>query len=532
MKLISVEKMKQLESAANDGGYSYEKMMAKAGTNLATVVHEQYYSAATSRVLGLVGGGNNGGDTLIALAALQEAGWTACAVIVKEDAQWQSLMDKLREAGGKVAGLDQLEPELKKADLVLDGVIGTGFSGSMREDLAGVLNKVAKLAEDKVVVAVDCPSGTDCTSGEASPAVLKADLTVSMEAIKIGMLRFPAYDNCGDLKTVDLGIPAKFLKQFDDGDRVIDSDMVKDFLPERKRNSHKGTYGHLVVCGGCVNYAGAPVLSARSAYRAGAGLVESALPERIYESATANNPESIYTLLEDEDGVISENAAGTLLKRLAGVDCLLIGPGFGTEDTSFRFLQRVLFGSNGKTQAAGAGFVPDMNAKKEKDPQAMPPLVIDADGLRLLAKVENWSKKIKVPFVLTPHPGEMSVLTGLSVEEIQEDRINIARKFAQEWNGTLVLKGALTVVASPDGKVAVMPFASSALAKAGTGDVLAGLIAGLISQGVSTYQAATAGVWLHARAAELAVRENGSERSLLAGDLIQTIPQVFNELER
>lgn len=530
MKLITVEKMKELESTANAGGYSYEKMMAKAGENLALVVHEWFFSEEINHVIGLVGAGNNGGDTLIALTALQKLGWKCSAIIVKADDQWQSLINQLCDSGGKVMESGQMEKELAEAQVVLDGVIGTGFKPPMHDSVAEVFRKAAKVCEETIIVAVDCPSGMDCTTGEVSPETLKADLTVSMEAVKEGMLKFPAFDYCGELTTVDLGIPAKYLKQVNSGDAVIDRQMVKAFMPRRESNSHKGTFGHLIVCGGSVNYPGAAMLAAKSAYRVGAGLVECAIPERIYEAAVTNNLESIFTLLVDEDGVIAESAAATLMPKLASVQCLLLGPGIGREETTQRFIQKVIFESDKKNLPAGVGFVPGVAKIHASQTGKFPPMVIDADALRLISKTENWYQKLPSKVVLTPHPGEMSALTGLSIDEIQRDRMSITRKYAMQWQQVVVLKGALTLVASPAGNVVVLPFANSALAKAGTGDVLAGIIAGLIAQGVDPYIAAQIGVWMHAQAAVETQIWQGSEYSLLASDLVNALPQVFHWL--
>jgi hydroxyethylthiazole kinase-like uncharacterized protein yjeF len=530
VKLLSVMKMKELESAANAGGYGYDKMMVKAGENLAYEVHERFFSEDLNSVIGLVGAGNNGGDTLIALSELQKLGWKCSAIMVKADDQWQSLINKFCESGGRVVESAQMEKELAESQVVLDGVIGTGFKPPMSDSLAEVFSKAAKICEEKIIVAVDCPSGMDCTTGEVSPEALKADLTVSMEAVKEGMVKFPAFDYCGELVTVDLGIPAKTLKQLASGDAVIDRQMVKGFMPRRESNSHKGTFGHVIVCGGSVNYPGAAMLAAKSAYRVGAGLVECAIPERIYEAAVANNLENIFTLLVDEDGVIAENAAATLISKLASAQCLLLGTGIGREETTQRFIQKVIFESDKKNLPAGVGFVPGVAKKTASQGGKFPPIVIDADALHLISRTENWYHKLPSKAVLTPHPGEMSALTGLSIDEIQNDRMSVARKYAMQWQQVVVLKGALTLVASPAGNVAVLPFASSALAKAGTGDVLAGIIAGLIAQGVELYIAAQIGVWMHAQAAVETRIWQGNEYSLLASELVNALPQVLHWL--
>ncbi|MBA4376491.1 MAG: hypothetical protein C0401_10015 [Anaerolinea sp.] len=535
MKLLNVEIMKQLESAADAGGYTFEKMMTKAGQNLAHVVHERYYTGDQNHALGLVGAGNNGGDTLVALSMLQESGWTCSAVLLKPASQPNVLIEEYRKVGGKLLELGDegnswLINEIDQARVILDGVFGTGFKLPIRSPYKEILELVGKKSSGKMIVAVDCPSGIDCISGMASPETLKADLTVCMEAVKEGLLKFPAFNYCGEIVTVDLGIPPKHKKDVKGDDIVIDSQFVKKSLPTRKSDAHKGDFGHVIVCGGSVNYVGAPVLAGKSAYRVGAGLVECAVPERIYEAAAAASLESTWLLLEDVDGVIAESASSTLISRLKDADCLLIGPGIGREDTTLRFFNRSIFESFTNTQSASIGFVPKNIPMKSDIQSRLPPLVIDADALRLLSKTTDWFKRLKALAVLTPHPGEMACLTGLTVDEIQNDRLSIARQFATKWGQVVVLKGALTVVASPEGRIAVLPFADSMLAKAGTGDVLAGMIAGLIAQGVPLFDAASAGVWIHAHAGVLAAQKLGSSISLLASEMPDAIPGVFNSL--
>jgi ADP-dependent NAD(P)H-hydrate dehydratase / NAD(P)H-hydrate epimerase len=494
-------------------------------------VHERFFSSEVKRVIGLCGAGNNGGDTLIALIELQKLGWESSACVVKVDAQWQALIDQLLAGGGKLVEINQLEKESAECQVILDGIFGTGFTPPMREDSMAVFQKAARARKGRILVAVDCPSGVDCTTGEVSPETLHADLTVCMEAVKEGMAKMPAFEYCGELESVDLGIPAKFLKHFDNGDRVVEAGMIRKVLPKRSANSHKGSFGHLIVCGGSVNYPGAPMLAAKSAYRTGTGLVECAIPERIYEAAVANNVESIFTLLEDEVGVIAENASATLASKLSTAECLLLGPGIGREETTQRFLQRILFEVDGRKSATGAGFVPGMANIKSKQKAQLPPMVIDADALRLLAKHEGWFEKLPAQVVLTPHPGEMSALTGVSTEEIQKDRFGMVRHFAGLWKKVVVLKGAVTLVGSPEGEVAAIPFANSILAKAGTGDVLAGIIAGLMAQGLDAYPAAWSGAWIHAQAGKVVLKRQGSEFSLTAGDLVAAIPQVMADLK-
>lgn len=536
MLLLSVEKMKEFEKQADAQGYPFAEMMKAAGGSLATIIDQRWQSADKKIITGLVGGGMNGADTLIALVKLQHAGWQTHAVFLDPAEQLDWVMRDINDAGCEVLFIEEAHRRvtevLKESPFVLDGILGTGFKPPMRETLAEKMKFLAERCSEKTIIAVDCPSGVDCSTGLVSPNTMKATMTVCMEAVKVGLVKFPAFEYVGDLVCADVGIVKNLHSKIEKGDFVIDSTVARNVLPGRERDSHKGTFGTVLVAGGSVNYPGAPVFSARSAYQIGAGLVKTAVPERIYEAVVGNCLESTWLILDDENGVISESAIKVIMKELSQVDCLILGPGIGREDTTLRFIHGLLDMSKEKNTPKKMGLIPSGTAISSGSITRIPPVVIDADGLRLLAKNNGWQKMLEgKAVVLTPHPGEMSVLTGLSIEEIQNDRIEICRKFAHEWQQCVVLKGALTVIASPDCQVAVCPVATSALAKAGSGDVLTGLIAGLIAQGAGLFEAATAGVWIHANAGLLASSRLGSEQCVVLNDLMEAIPEVVKDLK-
>jgi NAD(P)H-hydrate epimerase len=227
-------------------------------------------------------------------------------------------------------------------------------------------------------------------------------------------------------------------------------------------------------------------------------------------------------------GVIAAEAAEVLLKSLGRATALLIGPGFGLEDTTKDFIDR-LFGGQ-RTHRGGVGFVQAAGSSSNA-PNKLPPVVIDADGLKLLARLANWPARLPPLSVLTPHPGEMAILTGLTTEIIQADRLGVAERFAREWGHVVVLKGAFTVISEPGGMTVVIPVATPALARAGTGDVLAGLIVGLRAQGLPAFQASIAGAWIHAQAGLRAAELMGSTAAVLAGDVLQAVPNVLASLQ-
>lgn len=542
MKLVTVAEMQAIEREADASGLSYERMMENAGSGLAEVVAEVYGDLKDGGALGLVGSGNNGGDALVALSVLAGQGWMASAYIVRPRPADDPLVVRLYEAGGKIyqaaedEGFASLKALLSQHAVVLDGVLGTGARLPLKAEVAGALDEarrtIQRLEAPPRVVAVDCPSGVDCDSGQAASECIPADLTVTMAAVKRGLLAFPAFSLVGDLRVVGIGLPDEgaALQAWQSVRRVVPTaERIRQVLPERPADAHKGTFGTALIAAGSVNYTGAALLSGEAAYRIGAGLVTMAVPAPLHAVLAGQLPEATWLLLPHDAGVIAPGAADVILKNLGRATAMLVGPGFGMEDATRDFLAR-LIGSDSRPSRGGIGFVRQAKTGAPSEQATLPPLVIDADGLKLLARLPDWPARLPVPAVLTPHPGEMAVLTGLSTEEIQADRLGVAGRFSQEWGHVVVLKGAFTVIAAPDGQEAVIPVATAALARAGTGDVLAGLIAGLRAQGVEAYPAAIAGAWIHAQAGLRAAEMLGSTASVLAGDVLEAVIEVISEL--
>jgi NAD(P)H-hydrate epimerase len=341
----------------------------------------------------------------------------------------------------------------------------------------------------------------------------------------------PAFDFVGELRVVDIGLPPDLPGMKSIQTEVVEEQLVSRLLPTRPSDSHKGTFGAAMIAAGSVSYTGAAFLAGSAAYRAGAGLVTLAVPTPLHAALAGKFPEATWLLLPHELGVISRNASDVLMEGVRSYTALLIGPGLGTESTTAEFISRLLNGSARTTRGTAAmGFVGAGGGNAVPVAGRLPPLVFDADGLKLLAQIESWHKSIPGTAILTPHPGEMSILTGLSKGEIQHDRPGVAARFAKTWGHVVVLKGAFTVVAAPQGDLAIVPVASAALARAGTGDVLAGLIVGLRAQGVGPFEAARAGAWIHAQAGLYAARRLGNVTSVLAGDVLESVAGVISDL--
>ena len=538
MKLVTVSQMQAIEKEADENGLTYDQMMENAGRGLADIIIDMYAEDAEPEVVGLVGPGNNGGDTLVAMSVLAANGWKARAYLVKR--KKDELVKRFGSAGGEILSGDnafqQLAEAIDTADVLLDGVLATGVKLPLKKEIAELLSEVNDILdgmeEAPLIVAVDCPSGVDCDSGEVADETIGADLTVTMAAVKQGLLKLPAFEYAGDLEVVDIDLPEDLPSFQDLKTEVADPDSIAALLPERSLDSHKGTFGTALIAAGSVNYTGAALLAGEAAYRVGAGLVTMAIPASLHGTLAGRFPEATWVLLPHEMGVISSSGAEILAKNFERATALLIGPGFGMENSTKEFIENVLEGKySAKKTAQRIGFVRQEMEKTEENQSKLPPLVLDADGLKLVAKISDWSKKIPGPAILTPHPGEMSVLTGLSKEEIQENRQDIASKYAKEWGHVVVLKGAFTVIAAPDGRLTIIPVASPALARAGTGDVLAGLIVGLRAQGLDPFDAAVAGAWIHAQAGLYAADDLGTTASVLAGDVLDSVSDVISDLE-
>ncbi len=513
MKYVSVEEMVQIERESDAKGHTYPEMMENAGRGLAEIVHNTYGDLDPKRAVALVGPGNNGGDALVALDYLASWGWEVTALIVGSREEGDPLLDRVREAGGRILDLDDMDSEvvireeLSLPEVLLDGVLGTGthlpVRGELGERLDIARRTLAGMEDPPHVVAVDCPSGVDTDTGEVDPVCIPAEITVTMAAVKQGLLKFPAFRFLGDLRVVDIGLPPDLESYQAIQREVVGYDWVKGVLPKRPLDSHKGTFGTALIVAGSVHFTGAAALSAEGAYRVGAGLVTLAVPQPLHGALAGSLRETTWLPLPHQNGFISVEAVDLVQESLDGASALLIGPGFGVQETTKAFLTYLL------------------------QSKPLPPVVVDADGLKLLSYIGNWSENLPSPSVLTPHPGEMSVMTGLGTDQIQADRVDMAERFAREWGHVVVLKGALTVIASPDGQTMIVPIATPALASAGTGDVLAGVIVGLIAEGLDPFRAASAGAWIHGQAGLAAAARLGNTASVLAGDVADSLVDVL-----
>jgi NAD(P)H-hydrate epimerase len=564
MRILTVGEMRRVEAAADESGHSYDEMMERAGRGVAEAVMVRR-AVEGCRILILVGPGNNGGDGLVAARYLAAAGAEVSCYLLKPRAEEDPNLQAVREMELFLvdASNDQRWRVLRQlvagADVILDALLGTGVRLPLKGTVAELLGEVkaglevrraAQVAarrlttperpgtalSDPLIVAADGPSGLDYDCGELDPQALGADLTVTFAYPKSGHLLFPSAAACGNLVVADIGVDPKLVQRLlgDPKLELATPEMVGPMLPARPRDSHKGTFGKVLLVVGSINYTGAAYLAASGATRVGAGLVTLAVPAAIHGALASKISEATYLILPQAMGIVAPDAVELLLEKVGDYQAMLLGSGLTQEKEAVEFVHKLFRTETHPRRKRRIGFQAGEARQEEsgeEDESSFPPLVVDADGLNALAQLENeeWWQWLPAPSVLTPHPGEMARLMGVDTGEVQANRIGAAREMAVRWGHVVLLKGAHSVVADPDGRAVVLPFATSALASAGTGDVLAGAIVGLMAQGLSAFDAALAGAYVHGLAGSWTGEEVGSAGSV-AGDLLPRLPRALREL--
>jgi hydroxyethylthiazole kinase-like uncharacterized protein yjeF len=494
-------------------------LMENAGAAVAAAIRQRY--PAARRPVVLCGRGNNGGDGFVVasrLRDLQPAVYlTASRTDVKGDARTH--LAAYEGTGGRVtelldaAGWQAARQAVRRADVLVDALLGTGLRDRPSGLLGQIIGDIASAAGPGVpIVAVDIPSGLPSDTGDVAWETVRAALTVTFAAPKHGHVLPPACERVGELVVADIGIPAAVLAETGARLWLLEARDAARAFPPRKPDAHKGTFGHVLVVAGSVGKSGAAILSACGALRAGAGLVTVATPAPALPMVAAGRPELMTEPLPvGGNGGLDREALGRALALAGQVDAVVVGPGLGQDEATRDFVR---------------GLVADCAA----------PLVIDADGLNALAPDRSSTEpaaavlqKRSAATVVTPHPGEMARLVGSDTAAVQRRRLDIAREFAAASRAIAVLKGYRTLVADPEGRAGVNPTGNPGMATGGTGDALSGILGALLARGLDAWTAATAGVYVHGLAGDVAARRLGQE-SLLAGDLVDALPEAIRSL--
>ncbi len=516
MKLLTAAEMMRIDSQAiNEYGIPGMVLMENAAIQTVEMVSELLPVVEGSRVIILAGKGNNGGDGLAIARHLTSMGARVLLFMLCEPESLKGDAAANYAITRKIcqeiypmtieAHLDKLMISILQADLIVDAIYGIGFRGELPELESQVVRMVNW--SSLPVVSVDIPSGVEADTGRVCGEAIKATCTVTFALPKIGLILEPGKEYAGTVSVADITIPRALMESADLKTHLITEAMVVKCLNRREAESHKGSYGHVLAVGGSRGLTGAIRMTALAALRAGAGLVTAAVPDSLCNYVDAACAEVMAApLRETSDGAIGLEALPALENLLGTTTVCAIGPGMSRYPEALNIVSHVL-------EKSGV------------------PVIIDADGLNALQGQKEHLKNRQIPVIITPHPGEMARLAGRSISEIQSHRLEIARSFAEEWGIIVVLKGNKTVVASPDGELFVNVNGNPGMATAGTGDVLTGVIAGLVAQGLKVLDASVAGVYIHGYAGDRAAAVL-SMPGMIAGDLIQFLPEALKTLER
>ncbi|NQT31956.1 MAG: NAD(P)H-hydrate dehydratase [Deltaproteobacteria bacterium] len=517
MKILTASQIRQLEERCAGIGLPSDKLMENAGKAVAGEVERILGGTDRRHILFLVGPGNNGGDGLVAARHLHDWGARVTVYLLGRRGDDDPNLKLVRERdigcveAAKDEGLSQFNEALASADAVIDALFGTGtarpFSGNILSILDRV-NKAKKKRPRRRIIALDLPSGINADSGAVDPATLYADYTITLGCPKPGLFNFPGAERVGKITVADIGMPENMAEEATS--EYLTGEWVRPVLPERPLQANKGSFGRVLVVAGSMKYIGAAYLACSGAIRVGAGLVTLAATPTLQSILASKLTEVTYLPLpESRPGAVSPEAVRLISQQFESYNVLLLGCGLGQSQAVVKLVRSILI---------------------PRQRRELPVLVLDADALNTLADTPRWWQQLTTDAILTPHSGEMARLTGMAVAEIQADRLEVAKKWAAEWNKTVVLKGAYTVIASPEGRSVISPVANPGLASAGSGDVLTGAIAGLAAQGLPLFEAAAVGVYLHGEAGEL-VRNRLGDAGMIASDLLPELPVVIKNLK-
>lgn len=511
MKVLSVSQMKEAERRAQLHGIDFSRLMENAGSAAARVIKDMV-SVSGRRVAVVCGRGNNGGDGFVIARKLIDSGAKVTVVLadsVPKTREAAEAFETLSLMNANVLRVDiddrAIEQTVLSAEIIVDAVYGTGFSGQISPRVANIFRCINNSSAR--VVSIDVASGINADNGQADQDAVMADDTVVLAAYKAGHFIYPAAEFCGRLHIVSIGIPDGIFDEIDDAIGVADDELLHECFEARKTDSHKGDYGKLLCITGSLGMTGSAILAARAAHKVGAGLVTVAAPVCVSQALSAALLEQTMLFTGGNNlGTVSQKDWQNIRDRMSKSTAVVIGCGLGNnEDTR--------------------------NVVCEAIRYADCPMVIDADGINAVAKNIDILREAKGTVILTPHAAEMSRLVGVSVDEINCRRLDIARDFAKQYNVVLVLKGANTVIATPSGSTYINTTGNAAMAKAGSGDLLAGIIGGLLARGISPEKSAVCGVYLHGALGDECVKTM-SEHSVMAGDLLAEIPFFLKRKER
>lgn len=502
MKILKSDEIRRIELAAEESGLSMKYLMRAAGLSVAQQIEDM--TSPPSAIAVLCGRGNNAGDGFVCALKLWEDGYDVIAILADGEPKTDLARHEYRRLLGKVRVVNYpekptaAETVIDQADIIIDALFGFGFSGT----LSGSPLKLVELANQAKAkrLAIDLPTGVDCDSARVSEHAFKADYTVTFTALKPALVSYPAKGYCGEVFLRQVGVPDEFISEARSNIVCPELEDISALLPKLDPNSNKGSHGTLAIVCGSHGMTGACVMAARAALRSGVGLVNIVTEASTYPIIAAQVPEAVYTIVDYSVPHDIEKLKLTLEKA----DACLVGCGMG-KALSEKICD-IVFAS------------------------CKAPIVIDADALNFLSRHKEKLHSLNANTVFTPHPGEISRLTGRAVDDIQSDRMGAAQSFARENGGILLLKGAASIIANGS-QLVVNPTGNAGMAKGGNGDVLSGIIASLLAQGISPFEATIAGTYIHGMAGDICASQL-SQRATLPTDIIDSLAEVFTRIEK
>ncbi len=511
MHLVTADEMREMDRQTIESfGLPGRVLMENAGRGAARVLMKKFPDLSSIRVAIASGRGNNGGDGFVIARYLAHAGIPVTVYLLSESSRLSgdtadnfnllaALNIPVREVTNE-SDFNQVKTEMAHHQLWVDAILGTGLNSEVKGFFKSVINYINKL--NRTVLSVDIPSGLHTDSAKPCGTCIRADVTVTFAFPKIGHIQLPGADYTGELHIIDIGIPPHIVENVPPQHHLISKESIKSLIRPRACDIHKGGTGHVLVLAGSPGKTGAAAMTAMSALRSGAGLVTLGIPESL-NSVVESQALEVMTiaLAETETGALSDASIDTVLPLLENKKCLTFGPGIGTHPKTKQLVMRLIR-------------------------ECPVPMIIDADGLNNLADHPEILHSCKSEVILTPHPGEMARMLNTTPKNVQENRITFAKEFAGKYNVHLILKGARTLIAHPDGHLYINPSGNPGMASAGMGDVLTGMIAGFVSQGYSPRTAARMAVYLHGDAADKVAASKGPY-GYIASDIMDKLPEVI-----
>lgn len=513
MLILTKEQIKDLEEAYVQSGMDHIKLMEAAGNAVGRFIHEKFGITGKSIAV-ICGAGNNGGDGFMAAKKLLENGAKVCVLLADGMPKTPDAIDmygRAERAGVTIVDCaDEEDPEkidrlITEAEIIVDAIYGLGFHDEPPALAAGLMGKINLATAE--VIAVDIPSGVSGDTGEAASVCVKADYTVTFTAMKPGHIIYPGAEYCGTVLCSNIGIEESDAEAMAHQVSAVDYQNVRLCFSARRQNTGKRDYGSLLSVCGSYGMAGAAVLSGKAAVQSGVGLIRMVLPQSIYPIAAGQLLDAVYYPMKDsEDGTLSIDDCERIIELASKQKACLVGCGLGCSADTKELVGRLVL-------------------------ECPVPLVLDADALNVLAEDVFLLKEAKSPVIITPHAGEMGRLAHADADDVQKKRLSIATEFAVEFGVYVVLKGAHTIIACPDGTAKINLNGNPGMAKGGSGDVLAGIIGSLLAQGMSPSDACECGVYIHGAAGDSAAAHY-SQHAMTPMDIILELPGIFLDIER